>query len=301
MPPEDDPKKPEVLPDDPALTPDPPETPPEELPGEVGPPEEETPQEPSAEPGTEPPAEEEPTADELQQQLSDKDAEIARLRAGERQPGEEPPAQPRVTMAQQFLSTRKPQLRQSFVAEKDEAKRFEILFDTADQLVGAVMHDQIRPVFHSLATANIELSNELEIRDLRAEPEFKALEPQVRAQLKKMGWKDRGQFEEDGSGAVRTIYHRLRGARRNGTPPKPSTPGPKGTPAARAALKDLSAGGGASPRPVGIRLTKDQEADYQGMVENGISLTRTEYYAKWMSRVYQAKSAGRKTPATYRG
>ena len=100
------------------------------------------------------------------------------------------------------------------------------------------------------------------------------------------------------AGAVAEMYHTVRGAKRNGQAP---APGLKAAPAARAALKDLAAGGGASPKTQSVRLSKEQEKDYQAIVGDGVDITRAEYYAKWKSRADQARANKKPVPATYRG
>lgn len=271
-----------------AVTPETPETPVEVLPPEAAAPEA--------------PAVAEPSAEELRQQLAERDAEIERLKTPaepEAKPVIPPPTQ-RVNMAQMFLTQTAVEAKKQFVNETDPAKQFDIVVDTADKLVGAVLHDTVNPGLRNLAAANIELANELEIRDLRADPEFKALEPKVRALLKNTPYQQRAMQQEDGTGIVTATFHRLRGAKTNGplTPAKAPAAPPS---AARTALKDLAAGGGASPKPASVRLTGEQEADFNEMVENGINITRAEYYAKTKSRQDQAKANGKPIPKTFRG
>ena len=273
-PPVEDPKVPPVEPE--------PEVNPELLPDDVLPPDEGVPAEPDPTP--------EPSADDLRSQLAAKDAEIAALKAS---PAAEPAAPTsRVTMAQVFVNQVIPKARTAYAAEKDPARQFEIMAETANQMVGAVMADQVTPAIQQLAAVNIELTNEIEIRDLRSDPDFKAVEKDVRERLKKTDWKLRANPE-----AVSAIFYALRGAKKNGTV-KPVAAAPS---AARAALKDLSAGGGASPKPAGVRLTAEQEKDFQGLVENGWPGDRKDYYAKYRARADQAKAQGKKIPATYRG
>ena len=270
------------------------EAPAEEI-SEVLPPDEEP--APQGDAPTEQPTEE-PTAETYRQQLADRDAEIARLR------GEKPadvstvaPGQ-RVSMAQVYLKTVKPELKRQFVAGKDAEQQFEAVHEMANQMLGAVLTDRVDP----LGLATVGLYNELEIRDLRSDPTFKTLEPKVRAALNKADWKERAKVEDDGTGVVTAIYHRLRGSQQNGAA-KPVATTPKAPLSApvRQALKDVSSGGGASPKPAGVRLTKEQETDFQAILQDGIDITRAEYYAKWKARADQAKAGGRKIPATYRG
>ena len=272
---------------------------PEEQPGEVLPPEEETPVETPAA-GEEPPAEEAgPTADELRAQLEAKDAEIAQLKADKPVAGE---PQQRVSMGQVFLRDSKPALKAAFAAAKTPAEQYEVMFNTANQMVGVILQDagvigqdgKMRNLLadtQSLAAANIDLANEIEIRDLRSDPAFKASEAKVREQLKKMPWIERGD-----AGAVAKAFKAIGGKAQNGAAKTPAA-----APAARTILKDLSAGGGASPKPATIRLSKEQEVDYQAIISDGVNLTRPEYYAKWKARADQAKAKKRPIPATYRG
>ena len=237
---------------------------------------------------------EEPSAADLKARLDALEAENADLKA--KVPAEAPDAEPRqrVSMTQVFVSQTVPKAKALYAAEKDPAKQFEIMAETANQLLGAVMTDTITPSIQKLAAVNVELINELTIRDLRDDPEFKSVEAQVREQLRKTDWKTRASET-----AVQDIFHRIRGAKKNGMPTSPAKK--ESTPTARAVLKDLAAGGGASPKPAGVRLTQEQEGDYQAILKDGIDLTRAEYYAKWKSRADQAKAAGRKIPSTYRG
>ena len=290
MPPSDvveDPKKPIPEPE-----PTPPETPEEVLPPE-------TPETPVESPET--PAPSDPSADDLRAKLDALQAENAALKQAQPTPTPEPtkPGE-RVNMGQVYLKERLPQFKQDFANATDNPqKQFEAVFNTTNELVGAVIHDQITPQMQQLAMANVALANELEIRDLRSEPEFAALEPKVRDLLNKTDWKTRSGGPDQSP--VADIYHRLMGAKKNGTPAAPAktqTP----PPTTRAILKDVAAGGGSSPTAKGIRLTADQEADYLDIVQNTVpGLTRLEYYTKWKNRVDQAKAAGRPVPKTYRG
>ena len=299
---EDDPKlKPDGTPDEetPETPQEPVETPEEQL-GEVLPPEEETPVETPAT-GEEPPAEEAgPTADELRAQLEEARAENERLKAEQPAAGGQPPQ--RVSMGQVFLRDSKPALKAAFSAAKTPAEQYEVMFNTANQMVGVILQDagvigqdgKMRNLLadtQSLAAANIDLANEIEILNLRSDPAFKAVEAKVRERVEKMSWVDRGE-----KGAVAKAYKAMGGKVQNGAPKSPAA-----APAARTILKDISAGGGASPKSQSIRLSKDQEVDYQGIVNDGVNLTRAEYYAKWKARADQAKAKGRPMPKTYRG
>jgi len=174
-------------------------------------------------------------------------------------------------------------------------KQFDLISDMANRLVGAVMADNITPKVQKLAVANITLANRLALSELRADPEFKKYESSVIKKLNKMTWQDRAQ-----DNAVEGIYHKLRGAKSSVKEiEKPVKK--QGTATAGAVLKDIAAGGGAAPKPAGIRLTKEQEQDYQEMVENGWTGDRKDYYAKYKSRVDRAKAQGHSVPKTYRG
>ena len=272
------------------------EAPANDLPDEVLPPEDEstTPAKPTegTEEGQEGAEAPEPSASDLQARLDALEQENATLKAG--QPASTPPAQPtaRMSMSDVYKTYHKPKIAAAYVAEKDPGKQFEILHDTVDKMIGVVYADRVEP----LIASHIGLYNELEVRDLRSDPDFVKLEPQVREQLNKTDWKSRA-----GDTPVADIFHRLRGAKKNGT--AKAVPPAKGTPAAavRKTLKDVASGGGASPKPAGIRLTKDQEADYQQMTESGWPGSRAEYYAKLRARQDQAKAEKKPIPSTYRG
>src|SRR3990167_5678914 len=267
---------------------------PEELPEEVLPPEEETPATPT-EPPTETPEEEtpdDPSAETLKNRVKELEDENATLKAPPADKTQPKPGE-RVSMAQVFVNQVMPEARSKYIAEKDPSKQFDLVVETANLLVGAALNDHVTPKIQQLAAINTELMNELEIRDLRADAEFKGVEAQVRDRLKKVDWKTRA-----GETPVTDIFHLIRGAKKDGTKLAEKTP--LGVDA-RKHLKDLAAGGGASPKPVGIRLTKEQETDFQAILNDGVNLTRAEYYAKWKSRADQAKAGGRKIPATYRG
>lgn len=318
--------KPDGAVEEPVVEPEDPKTPleqpvetPETPPGEVLPPEEGSPEEdpstPQGEPvgDEEPAAEPEPTAAELKAQLEAANAKIATLEGGD-EPADEEPAVPvkptgRVSMSQTYLTQAVPEHRKEFAAAKTPGEQYNVVMESANQMVGSILHDsgimengkllEVGKHLRGLAISNVHMANELEIRDLRSDPEFKRLEPEVRKQLAKTAWSLRAGDDKHLT-PVADIYHRLIGAKKNGAI-KPQVPSRAAAPAAGKILRDVAAGGGASPKPTSVRLTTEQESDYKEMVENGWTGSRTEYYAKFQSRVQQAKAAKKPLPKTFRG
>lgn len=252
--------------------------------------------EPSPEPEPEPTG---PSAEELQKQIEEKDAEIERLKGETAKKEPEPPiverrAQNLVT--DHFIKNILPEARKSFTSEDaTPEKQFNTIIDTVNQMIGAVQTDQIRPQIEGLATALIETLNELEIRDLRGEvSEFKkTFEKQVRETLSKANWKDRGNMD-----FVRGIYHRILGASSDGK--KAVTVSKPAIPAASGALKDISAGKGGQPtRPSTVRLTPQQETDRKSLEEEtGTPYPAELYQSKLKARQDKAKAAGKRIPST---
>lgn len=269
----------------------------EQIETEVLPPEEEAPESPQDAPEqAEPETPAEPSAKDLQARLDALEAENKAYREAQAKPPVTTRPGERVSMSQVYLQRHKPEHAKSYVAAKTDGEKFEVMHETVNQMLGAVVSDRVDP----LVAATVSMFTELEIRDLRADPAFKALEPQVRKALERTTLKELTTMDEDGTGPVTRIYHQLRG-KSNGTKPAPSKTPAGAAPAARKALADVAAGGGASPKAQGaIRLTKDQEADYQALLKDGIGLSRTEYMAKLRSRQDQAKAAGKPIPQTYR-
>lgn len=294
------------MPDDPAADP---QTPPIPEPTPPVPPAE-PPAPPTPDPATTPPAEppapQEPTAEDLRAQLVAKDEELTRLRSERTPPEPTPTPQPstnqgiRHIAASHFIQQVIPSAKAAYVSDNATlAQQFDTIVDTTNKLVGAVMADQITPSVQMLAAANIELSNELEIRDLRGEvPSFrKELEPQVRAQLKALPMDQRAQTD-----AVRQVYYKVIGARSNGKAPAASpTPAPTPAPATRQVLKDVSAGGGAAPKPTTVRLTAAQEAERVLISdESEIPITPEAYAAKLKARQDRAKTLNKPVPVMLR-
>jgi len=50
----------------------------------------------------------------------------------------------------------------------------------------------------------------------------------------------------------------------------------------------------------GFTLTKDQEKDYDSMVDGGWTGSREQYHAKWKARAEKFKAAGKPAPKTFR-
>src|SRR3990167_5338879 len=129
------------------------EAPASDLPDEVLPPEDEgtAPVEPTegTEEGQEGAEAPEPSASDLQARLDALEQENATLKAG--QPAAAPPAQPgqRVNMSQIYMTQYKPRIAAAYVAEKDPGKQFEILHDTVDKMLGAVLADRVEPLVAS--------------------------------------------------------------------------------------------------------------------------------------------------------
>src|SRR3990167_1976879 len=242
-----------------------------------------------------------PSAEELKNQLDEAKAENERLKAesSERKP-EAPVAERRIQhlVTQNFIDKVLPAARKSFTAEDATSeKQFDTIVETVYQMISAVQTDQIKPQVESLATALIEILNELEIRDLRGEVQDfnKGFEKPVRDALSKVNWKDRGAMD-----AVRAIYHRIKGAAGDGEKVPPKTN--KAIPGASGALKDLSAGkGGAPTKTVTVRLTEEQEQDRQEIEEEtGVPHPPAHSFATLKARQDKAKAAGKRIPNTLR-
>lgn len=260
---------------------------------------------PEAEQAPETQAPAEPSADDLKAQLAAKEAEIEALKAAQAPEPEKPAPQQengglKDVAIGAFVNHIVPEAKRVFVDPNSTIeKQFDTIIDTTDKMLGAVIQDRINPMLRNLASANIEQSNELEIRDLRAEdPAFrKDIEPKVRAEISKMSWKDRANPE-----AVRGVYHKIIGAQKNGNvAPASVAPKPKAQ-AAASVLKDVSTGSPApGPKANGIRLTKEQEADRLEIgLEVGHTLSPENYLAKLKGRQDHAKALGRKIPQTLR-
>ena len=241
-----------------------------------------------------------PSAEELKNQLDEAKAENERLKAESSERKPEAPQERRVQhlVTQNFIDKVLPAARKAFTAEDTTSdKQFDTIIETVNQMIGAVQTDQIRPQVESLATALIEVLNELEIRDLRGEVQDfkKAFEKPVRDALSKVNWKDRGNMD-----AVRAIYHRIKGAAGDGEKVPPKTN--KAIPGASGALKDLSAGkGGAPTKTVTVRLTEEQEQDRKEIEEEtGVPHPPEKYFAKLKARQDKAKAAGKRIPNTLR-
>lgn len=236
----------------------------------------------------------EPTAEDLKKQLEESQAEVDRLKGEE--PAEPAPA-PKTDGApvanaatQAFIRQTMPAARKMFMAEDvTSEKQFDVMVETSDKLVGAVMTDQVRPAQHNLAVALIEANNNIEMLQLQlSDADFKGMETTVRKSLDKMTLQDRAKPQ-----AVTKVYHQLRGSKSGG---KAATT-PARTPAAVAALKDVSAGGGAPRKASSARLTAEQETERRTIQEEQTEpFTPEQYAAKLKVRQDRAKANKRPEP-----
>ena len=102
-------------------------------------------------------------------------------------------------------------------------------------------------------------------------------------------------------------YHTILGSK-NGSPKvaAPGSPsgalGIKKAPAVAGQLRDIAAGGAtASRKPTSVRLTPEQETDFQEWFdEGGKKGTREQYYTKWKARADTAKTNKKPIPKTLR-
>lgn len=243
----------------------------------------------------------EPSAEALKAEARIKalEDEIKGLKDSAQPAKTEPPAA-KASHIQAFVQRHAPELKRAFTAEGATAEQqFDAIYKLADQLVGSVMADHVEPTQDHLATRVIQLENELEIRDLRGDKAtgglFSTLEKTVRDELKKLPWKERVS-----EGAVKKIYHRLIGERGGMAPPK--TNGHATPAAATEALRDVSAGSRTQPakKVIGFKLNQEQEADFQAMVEDGATITRERYAARYKARADKAKAEKRPIPKTLR-
>lgn len=243
------------------------------------------------------------SAEQLRAQIAAKDAEIERLRAGGDQPKPEAPAPQDGGLRHigNFVHQVVPQAKKAFAdPETPLDRQFDIMLDTADKMLGAVMEDRVLPSINKLAIANIVLANELEIRDLRADnPDFKKqYEPQVKEELAKLEMKERGKPD-----VAKKIYYRILGEKNgHGKPATPVSNGKARASAPSATLRDVSAGSPASAQKSnGIRLSKEQEAERQtDAQETGQLMSPESYLAKLKARQDRARALGRKVPQTLR-
>lgn len=283
---------------------------PTELPAAPAAPDPVAPAEPAAAPEApaEPEAPAAPSAEELAAQLAEANAKIAALEAPPAAPEPAAPAAPapggiqHMQASAQFVREVLPAAKQAFI--KDTAtpeQQFDTLYDMTNRMVGAVLQDRVAPV----ALANVEMHNEIEIRDLRVSedgtpnPEFRALEPTIRKELAQMSWKDRATGT-----AVSQVYDRLLGAKTRkpgAAAPAPAARPATPNPAARAAVRDISTPAGAVRPKVTVTLTAEQEADRSAMEADGQPMSAELYAAKYKARADKAKALGKPIPRTYRG
>lgn len=308
---EDDPKKGAA-----AVVEDP-ETPPAEPPAEPT-----EPTEPEAPPAApeEPEAPAEPSAEELKQQLVEKDAEIAQLKAEQEEEPEPSPTDGQPTAPQPalpvFVNRVVPQAKKDFIAHAksaisvkddgtlvvDEAKlgeQFETLLGMTDSFMTSVFHDKQDPLNREFGRSVIEASNKIELVELYFTPDGKVnakalqLTPKILSELKKVPWATRAN-----PGQVRKIYQRLAGAS------APVTPAPvkPAAPVATKVIKDAAAGagGGTGRRPVTtVTLTAEQESERVDMEnEAGVPVTPQQYKAKLDARNDIRKQKGMATLKT---
>lgn len=275
--------KPEVKPEDQKP---PEETPPEETPPEETPPEETPPE------GTP------PKADEKDEEIERLKAENKELKEKEgKEPAKEPAKGTIKNMAMRnFVSKEVPEAREKYL--KDDVtveQQFDIIVDVADKLIGAVHKDHIEPAQAQLAVAVIGLQNELEIRDLRGSSEaFKGVETKVKEALAKMTWVDRA-----ASGVVGKLFDKFKPA---SAKPKDDKKKPE-PPKVASTLKDVAGGGAGAGGGKGkqTRLTVEQEKDRQEIeAEQGTPLSEEKYLAKLKTRQDTAKAAGRPEPTILR-
>ena len=245
-------------------------------------------------------AEEGPSAEDLQKTVDEQKAKIEAL---EKREPEAPKAAPEARRVQhlatdRFLSETKPQAMKEFTdSEATPEKQFNTMYDLFNNMLAVVQEDQITPGIQGLATHVVQLRNEVEIRDLRAEDSAftKTHEKAVRTALAKMTLKDKADDE-----VVRGVYHKIIGAG-GGKKATPAAPAIPAKPAA--ALKDVAGGGksGAPAKPSSIRLTPEQETDRKAMeAETGDEMAPEVYYTKLTNRQATAKARGNKIPKTLR-
>src|SRR3990167_2241676 len=256
----------------------------------------------------------EPSAKELaaEHRIAALESQIAALTSA-RTIAEPAPAPKTVSHIQSFVQRAAPEFRKAFTAvspvtvhedgtvtanAEGVAQQYDTIYLMTDQMVGAVLADRVEPFNDHMATRVIQLENELEVRDLRAHKEtgalFVTLEPAIRKELKALPWKDRVT-----EGAVTRIFHRLLGERNGGD----QRPAPvAGQPRASAALKDISAGSRTQTgKPVlGVKLTPVQESDYQAMLEEGVTLSRERYAARYKARADKFRAEKKSAPKTLR-
>lgn len=255
--------------------------------------------EPTPEPAPEPtPEPSEPTAEELKQQLAASQAEVEHLKSALPPSKEEEPEpaptdrQPiQMTATQAFLHQTMPESKKQYSADTaTPADQFDVMINTVDRFVGAVLQDQILPATHQLAAALIESNNEIEMLQLKFyDPAFKGLEATVRKSLGKLTLVDRSKPQ-----AVRNLYYQIRGAKPDGTPvTSPKDPS--------AVLRDVSAGGGAPRKSSSVRLTADQETERSAIeAEQDTPFTPEQYAAKLKVRQDRAKAAQKTEPKLLR-
>lgn len=282
-----------------------------EVPAEGTPESSETPEEP-----------EEPSAEELRQQLKDRDAELARLKGekeAEKEPAPKPSEEPARVAVATFAEKTLPLARKLFVeaspisVSKDEegevkvsvnpeamGRQFDVMKEFTDQFVVSVLSDHVYPHVRALMKSNIELKNELAILNLRASnPKFAPFEARVRKSLESMTPSDR-----DKKDAVQDIFLKLLGGAsvsEAGKPPTPKKPDATGN--QRRILQDISAGaGGGKPgKAATVTLTPAQEADRLEIETHGGPMPRELYAAKLKAMNDKLKAAGKKELLTLRG
>lgn len=282
-----------------------PETPPiekEPKPADA-PPEEKPPVEPEVTPETPTEPEEPPqkTTDEIIAELK---AENEKLKAGkEPEPEEkkESPARVPNQNLKSFETTFIPQAKKFYVGQVkedgtvDHGAQFDAIVRTQENFIMATLADRIAPMVEPLIKSNIEMRNELTIRDMRDNPTFKSVEARVRTTLSKLPLE-----QQERSGIITEIFHRIVGERAASGKPISPVAKPAGKPASVVSqLKDISGGGGnggGSAGAVGkVTLTSEQEKDRQEMEEEGgYAISKEEYHAKLKARQETAKASGRK-------
>ena len=245
-------------------------------------------------------AEPEPSAREVELQAKLKAAEDENaLLKGQTEPPA-PKTDQRRSYIQGFVQTHLPSFKRTFITQgSTPEQQFDAMFQAVNHLVGAVLADQVTPFQEHLAQRLIQSENEWALRDLRDDPKqgsiFKSVEPKVREALKAMPWPERVKPD-----AIRHLYHRFLGERNGTLPTVANGKGPSSN--ASAALRDVSAGTHVTTGkpPQAFKLTPEQERDFQAMLEEGETLSREKYYARYKARAAKAKAESRTIPKTLR-
>lgn len=195
------------------------------------------------------------------------------------------------------------------VNEKALRSQFNLMVQTTDQMVGAIMRDKVVPVMTDIYNKAISLGIENQILQLRFErtgkdsdgaddgsPKFSDFEPEIRKALSKLP-----SDQKDKEGIVREMFLRVAGSSLLNKKVTPSTTPAK--PAIKDQLKDLSAGTGSNGAgsKVKARLTESQEKDRAYMSESfGYEVDPNSYLSQLEARRKRAKAEGKKIPETLR-